>query len=511
MAERYIYQEEPHDSESEEIHHNCAIVGAYSNGSSSNGETLSRSVLNGLVALNHRGQEGAGILLANEDAFAIEKDNGLAEIVFTAKRSLPKLLNASVCLGQDRYSTSGTDFDTQPFVDQGIACAHNGNLTNISWLREEYNLPSVIDGVESDTRAALAVINRMPGSERDRILEGIKRLEGAYSMVFATTGEDPSLFASRDPLGFRPLSLGRFKDGSGFTVASEDVAFGPMNSEFVRDILPGETVMINGDGVTTIAMDNREALAQCIFELIYISRPDSTIFGTSVYEFRSREGEILGRHLPEGAEVVMPVPRSGIAAAQGVANSEGFRERIRSFTEDKGILYQDGIYTNPYININKGSRTFIQPNQRQEAARSKYSVNQAIVEGKSVVIVDDSIVRGSIAEVVKKLREAGAREVHALIASPELKHACYMGVDFGKGELIANKIPDIDDRATSLGLDSLYHMSYSEIIEAAIGNKVEESVAGDIFRRNDFCGACFTGEYPLDITGVIPRTNKNEK
>lgn len=501
MSERWNYHENLPDPEAE-IHHNCAIVGVYKNYSSQDGFDISSRVLDGLVALNHRGQEGSGIALGGKDGFCIEKDSGLAEVVFSAKRTLPKISGARVGIGQNRYTTSGTDQDTQPFIEDGIALAHNGNLTNISWLREEYRLPRAIDGAESDTRAALSVINSMRGSERDRILEGIKRFEGAYSMVFATRGETPSLFASRDPLGFRPLSLGRFVDGSGYAVASEDVAFRSMQAEFTRDINPGETVMINDEGVTTIALDTRERLARCIFELIYIGRPDSKIFGTPVYEFRSREGEILARHLPEGVDVVMPVPRSGIVATQGLANSEILRLR--------GILYQDGIYTNPYINVNKGSRTFIQPNNRDQAAIDKYSVVRGVVEGKSVAIVDDSIVRGSLRRVVEKLRAAGAREVHALIASPEIKHACYMGVDFGKGELIANRIQDIDDRAIALGLDSLYHMSYAEVIEAAVGNPVDEAVAASLFESNDFCGACFTGRYPVDVTGVIPRTASNE-
>jgi len=490
MAER-LTKSEPFDSpESEEIHHNCAIVGVYTTG-----ENPSLTLLNGLVALNHRGQEGAGIAIADHDEFDIKKDSGLAEIVFTTKQPLPELKNARVGIAQDRYTTSGTDSDTQPFLENGIALAHNGNLTNIKSLRREYNLPLTIDGAQSDSRAALAVINMQPGNERDRILEGIKRFEGAYSMVFVTKGLEPTLYATRDPLGFRPLSLGHLKDNTGYAVASEDVAFQSMNAEFIRDLQPGETIMINQDGVTTIGMDKRSRIAQCIFELIYIGRPDSTIFGTSVYEFRNRQGDILSRHLPD-VDVIMPVPRSGIAATQGLGNSQEFHSR--------GILYQDGIYTNPYINIGRGPRTFIQPDQRDQAALDKYSINEAVVSGKRVAIIDDSIVRGSLRRVVEKLRAAGAIEVHALIASPPIEHACFMGVDFGKGELIANSTPDIFQRAQLLGLDSLYHMSYAEIIEAALGNKVEESV--EVFENNNFCGACFTGRYPVDVSGVIPRT-----
>lgn len=471
---------------------NCAIVGAFSREMD-----VAQLLYNGLVELNHRGQEGSGISITDGSSFSLKTGLGLAGVVFSERhgQGLPQLPHAHIGIGHNRYSTSGSDLDTQPFIEEGISLGHNGNLTNIAALRQEFGLPDEIDGVQSDSRAALAIISKMPGANKDKILAGIKKFEGAHSLVIST---QDALYASRDPLGFRPLSLGQIKGGKGFVVASENAAFASMKASYIRDLQAGETIMITDEGVRTIGLDQRSQLAQCIFELIYISRPDSTVFGTNIYQFRSKQGEILARHMPD-IDIAMPVPRSGIAAAQGVANSEEVRSR--------GILYQDAIYTNPYRGVDKGHRTFIRPNERDKAATEKYSVNRALVEGKRVAIIEDSIVRGSLKYVVTMLRDAGATEVHALVASPPLKHACFMGVDFGTGELLAHRFPDIHQRAAALNLDSLYHLSYAETIEAALGNPVDEEVGEEIFEKNNFCGACFTGRYPVSVDGVIPRSS----
>lgn len=471
--------------------HECAIVGVRSRKF-----PVAEIALEGLIELNHRGQEGAGVMVSNAVETAIEKGNGLATIVFNREKRLPHISNPVVALGQDRYTTSGNDNDTQPFQERSIGMAHNGNLTNINWLREEYGLPKIIDGAQSDSRAALSIINMMPGeTPREKFLAAVKRFEGAFNMILSA---GDTMFATRDPLGFRPLALGKLHDDGGFAVASENVAFERMGAEYIRDIIPGETIMVDDEGVKTIGMDQRAKLAQCIWELIYIGRPDSTIFGIPVTQFRHRQGRILARHLPD-ADVLMPVPKSGIASAEGVLNSPEFRE--------SGMEYYTGLYTNAYRDADKGGRTFILPNGRDEAATMKYSPIEEIVRGKRVVLVDDTIVRGSMRKVVNKLRAHGAVEVHARIPSPPVKHGCYYGVDFGSGELIANSYPDLEERARALNLDSLYHFSYAELMEAALGNKVDDEVAEEVFENHDFCGACFTGRYPLDVSGVIPRTN----
>lgn len=474
--------------ESEKPRENCAVVGVYSRFL-----PVAKLVFNGLIELNHRGQEGSGITIVNEEEFQTVKDSGLAGIVFTIKHLLPDLPGARIAIGHNRYSTSGSLAETQPFLENGIAIAHNGNLTNVRQLREKYELPPEIDGARSDTRIALAVINRMDGDEKQKILTALKEFEGAYSFVFATKN---ALFASRDPLGFRPLSLGRLRDGSGYAVASETAAFSSMEADFIRDVLPGETLLINDKGVITIAQDRRSKLAHCSFEPVYIARPDSKVFGIPVMTFRLREGKILARHLPE-VDLIMPVPRSGIGVALGVAASEIARA--------KGIPYMEGLYTNPYRGVVEGVRTFILPNGREKAATEKYAANPSIVGGKRIVIVDDSIVRGSLRLVVAKLREAGAREVHALIAFPPITHPCYMGIDMGNGDLLAEQFPDLDQRRKLLGLDSLYHISYAELIEALVGNSVALEDDPRLLEDNNFCGGCITGRYPVSVGGTIAK------
>lgn len=479
--------------EFEKPHENCAVIGVFSR---SVDVDVAQVALNGLKALNHRGQESAGIAVANgKDPIKVAKDLGLAEIVFALKQKLPDLPDAFVAVGHDRYSTSGGLADSQPFQQNGIVIAHNGNLTNAEYLRQEYRIPEELDGARSDSRIALAVINKMSGNEQEKIIAGIKKLEGAYSLVLATKNV---LFASRDPLGFHPLSLGKLENGNGFIIASETAAFDSMKAEFIRDILPGETIMITDEGVRTIALNKRTKLAQCIFELIYFSRPDSVVFGIPVMNFRLREGEILAQHMPD-VDMIMPVPRSGIAAAIGVAASETAKL--------KGAPYKEGLYTNPYQGLIDGARTFIRPNGRDKAATEKYTANAAVLKGKRIAVVEDSIVRGSLRLVVKKLRRAGASEVHGLIASPPLRSACWYGTDMSSDELLANRIPDFYQRRQYLDLDSLYHLSYSEVVYAALGNKMRgNDNSKTIFEENGFCGGCFTGRYPTKVEGTILKT-----
>lgn len=471
----------------------CAVIGVFSRESKS----VVRDTLIGLIELNHRGQEGSGMVIANGYTFQTVKGLGLAEHVFFDNNSLPNLSGAFVAAGHDRYSTSGSLSESQPFLEDGISLVHNGNLTNISHLREKYGLPEEIDGARSDSRMALAVINKQEGTEKEKILAGLKELDGAYSLVMITKD---ALYAARDPLGFRPLSIGKLNKG-GFTVASETAAFYHMDARFVRDVLPGEVVRIDDKGVTTIGLDQRSQLARCIFELIYIARIDSKVFGIDVAEFRLREGEILSRYMPE-IDIVTSIPRSGIGAAQGVGKELA---RIR------GIPYLETLYTNPYTGVVHGARTFIRPTNRIEAAKAKYTPIESNIRGRRIGVVDDSVIRGSVAEPIAMMRGAGAKRIHLAIASPPIRHRCFYGVDMGNngsGEFIANRVTNPHELNMTLGVDSHHYLSWRETIEAAVGNPVEiEAGIEDemVFEKAGFCGGCFTGKNPTKVDGVISK------
>lgn len=469
------------------IHDECAVVGVYSTIL----KPVAKITLEGLIELNHRGQESSGIAVVGEGGVQEIKDEGLAEIVFKIKHGLPNPPNASVAVGHDRYSTSGGRLkDIQPFSDGNIAFVHNGNLTNIKQLKDKFNLPDEIDGAKSDSRMALAVINSMHGTEKEKILQALPLFEGSYCFVFGTKD---ALYASRDPKGFKPLVVGKIRN-DGYVVASETAALRSMGADLIREVQAGETIQMDREGLKTIALTGgNEKLSRCIFELIYFSRPDSVVFGIPVMEFRRRQGEILARHLPD-VDVISSVPRSGDGATIGVAASEIVRI--------SGIPLVSAFYPNPYRNIAKnGPRTFILPEGREKAATQKYSVIDTSVIGKRILVIDDSIVRGSMKRIVQILRSHGASEVHALIASPAIRNACYYGSDFGNEELLAHAIQDIEERRKYLGLDSLYHISYAELLEAFLGNPVEN--VAEVFEENGFCGACFTGKYPTLIGGEI--------
>jgi amidophosphoribosyltransferase len=459
--------------------------------------------LAGMIELNHRGQESAGIAVADGERIVIAKGMGIAEIVFTFDQDVPKLDNPLLAVGHDRYTTSGGLCDAQPLEFNGLVIAHNGNLTNASSLRSEFPPPSV-DGQrpESDTAVALQLLTHTEGNTAlERITSGLRRLQGAYAMILATPD---TLYGVRDPRGFRPLVLGR-TDG-GWVLSSESAAFTRMGAEYVREIEPGELVMIDADGVTTHHLGPLAAPppSRCIFELVYLSRPDSFIFGRSVEQFRRRTGEILAQKAPVEADLVMAVPRSGIAATVGYAASAIAREM--------GITYQEGLLTNAYSGLATGFRTFIRPTNRDAAAVIKYSVIDPVVRGKRLVVVDDSVVRGSFRHIAAKLRACGARSVHLRIACPPLIGGCYYGVDFGDGELLANRVPDLEERAAFLGVDSLVHVSWRELVEVALERELPGVAHDDreVFLNHGFCGACFSRKYPTDVSGIIPRDHEGD-
>jgi len=471
----------------------CGVIGVFAPG-----KPVGRIALAGIIELNHRGQESAGIAVADGRRFALAKGAGIAEVVFTFDQRVPELEGQCLAVGHNRYSTSGALCDAQPLEYNGLAIAHNGNLTNVALLREEYPPPSV-DGQrpESDSAVALQVITHSDGASTvERLMNGLRRLQGAYAMVLATPG---ALYGVRDPHGFRPLVLGAI-DG-GWVLASESAAFPRMGAEMVREVEPGELVAIDSTGPTSHqqAPLSPAPRAQCIFELVYLSRPDSVTFGRAVEPFRRRTGEVLARKAPVDADLVMAVPRSGIASAIGYAASETARLR--------GITYEEGLLTNAYSGLTRGFRTFIQPRDRDVAAVLKYSVVEPVVRDKRIIVVDDSVVRGSFRHVAAKLRAQGAHSIHLRVACPPLQSGCFYGVDFGAGELLAHQIPEIAARARHLGVDSLVHLTWRELVEAAIDAPLPDWDHHDasVFEAHGFCGACFCKRYPTDVSGAIPR------
>lgn len=479
----------------EPAHDECAVLGVFAPR-----RRVGRMTLAGMIELNHRGQDSAGIAVSDGNHFHVAKGAGIAEVVFTFDLDVPDPdpEQTVLAVGHDRYSTSGGLSDAQPLEFNGLVIAHNGHLTNAEALRHEFPPPSV-DGRRpvSDTAVALQVLANTEGrSMTESLLAGLRRLQGAYAMVLATTD---TLYGVRDPHGFRPLALGRVEGG--WALASETAAFPRMDATFEREVEPGEMVVIDDQGLRSfrLAPLSPPPPARCIFELIYVARPDSFVFGRWVEQYRRRTGEALARKAPVPADMVMAVPRSGIAATVGYAASSVARER--------GIPYGEGLITNAYASIATGFRTFIRPTGRDAAAAIKYNVIEPLVRDRDLIVIDDSVVRGSFRHVAAKLRACGARSIHLRIASPPLLGGCFYGVDFGDGELLANQITDHAARERWLGVDSLVHLSWDEAVRAALDTDLEPA-GGDtrnVFLRHGFCGACFTREYPTEVDGAIAR------
>jgi len=424
----------------------------------------------GLFALQHRGQESAGIAAAGEvgSTFLSHKGMGLVAQVFEPD-ALSKL-SGTQAIGHVRYSTSGSSNlkNAQPFVvDTGrgqLAIAHNGNLVNAAQLRMELEAEGSIFQTTVDSEIVLHLLAR-PGDDAVTPLAALRRLEGAFSMVIMSERE---IIGVRDPFGFRPLSLGRL-DGA-YVLASETCAFDLIHAEFIRDIEPGEVVIIDENGLRSEFPFRKERKAFCIFEYVYFARPDSNLEDMNVKEVRVQMGRELARLHPVEADVVVPVPDSGIYAALG-------------FSEELGIPFDLAFVRNHYI-----GRTFIQPTQliRDFNVRVKLNLIGEAVRGKRVVVVDDSVVRGTTARArVVNLREAGAKEVHLRISCPPHKHACYYGIDFPDPEkLLANQLSRAEIR-DYLGADSIGYL------------EVDAMVRATGLPKDGFCLACFTGEYPL--------------
>lgn len=455
------------------LHEECGVFGIFENKTTD----VAHSAYLALYALQHRGQEGCGIAVNDDGVFSHYKGEGLVPEVFS-KETIERLGKGNMAIGHVRYSTTGGNNynNIQPLVIRHIkgnmALAHNGNLVNAFELREKTELQGAIFHSTSDTEtiAYTIVSNRLKTDTTEKAIEEtMKIVKGAYSCVVMTATK---LIAFRDPDGFRPLCLGKTDDGA-YIVASESCALDTLGAKFLRDIKPGEIAVIDKNGITSINTHCKSKGNICVFEYIYFARPDSVIEGSSVHKARINAGRFLAKEHPINADIVIGVPDSGIDAALG-------------FAQESNIPYGIGFIKNKYI-----GRSFIAPSQSQrtDTVRIKLNTVKSNIEGKRVVMVDDSIVRGTTcARIVKLLRDAGAKEVHVRISSPPFKYPCYFGTDIDSREnLIACQYNSPKEIAKVIGADSLGYLSVE-----ATHKLTENSVCG-------FCDGCFTGNYPINI------------
>ena len=456
----------------------CAVFGIFGTDEASINTAL------GLHALQHRGQEAAGIVSFDGKTFFAHRGLGHVGENFGAGSSHIANLVGHVAIGHNRYSTSGNSnalLEIQPFSSElafgGFALAHNGNLTNAARLRSSLVETGSLFQSSSDTEIIVHLVARShQDTVTDRLIDALKQIEGAYSLVCVAKD---MLIGVRDPLGVRPLVLG--KQGDAYVLASESCALDIVGAEIVRDLDPGEMVVITKAGIKSIKPFPAKQSRFCVFEYIYFARPDSVLEGRGVYHARKAIGAELAKESGASADLVVPVPDSGVPAALGYA-------------EAAKIPFELGIIRNHYI-----GRTFIQPTQqgRNDSVKMKHNANPATVRGKRVVLVDDSIVRGTTSrKIVAMMRAAGAAEVHMRIASPPTTNPCFYGVDTpDKDQLIAAKL-DIDAIAKEIGADSLAFISIDGLYRAM----------GEAGRNPDgpqFCDACFTGDYPIKLASGL--------
>ncbi len=454
-------------------HEECGVFGIYDR----EGVKIAPLVYYGLFALQHRGQESCGIAINNDGWIRCHKNMGLVSEVFT--HDVIDSLEGTIAIGHVRYSTTGASIlkNTQPLVTQYVkgtlSLAHNGNLTNAITLRRELEEEGAFfqTTVDSEIVAYLVAKERTKTHSVEAAVEkAMERIQGGYALLVMSPKK---LIAARDPYGFKPLCMGRI--GNSHVFASETCALDAVGAEYERDIEPGEIVVCDENGLRSIRTHCRGICKMCIFEYIYFARPDSRIDGKSVYEARLQAGRLLARQHPVEADVVIGVPESGLDAASG-------------FGEEAGIPVVRGFMKNTYI-----GRTFIKPaqDQRQEAVRIKLNPVAEAVKGKRVVLIDDSIVRGTtMANIVRMLREAGATAVHVRISSPPFVSPCYYGTDVPSKDLLIACQHTIPEICEIIGADSLGYLEVDSLGEL-IGDK-----------DHSFCDACFTGDYPNYETGI---------
>ncbi|HUA04337.1 MAG TPA: amidophosphoribosyltransferase [Solirubrobacteraceae bacterium] len=451
----------------------CGVFGIYAPG-----HDVANLAYFALYALQHRGQESAGIATAprGREIMAI-RDQGLVAQVFDEHKL--RSLVGDMAIGHVRYSTTGASAweNTQPIVRDDrrtLALAHNGNLINAVELHSELREQDIPFSSTSDSEIIAALLATHPAERiEDAVADVLQRLRGAFSTVVLT---EESVVAFRDPNGVRPLVLGMIEDednGTAYCVASESCAFDLIGAKYLREVLPGEVITLTEGGVRTRMVSGAERRAFCVFEYIYFARPDSKMAGTVLQVARARMGEILWREAPVDADLVIPVPDSGNPAARGLARAAGLPQ-------------DDGFIKNRYV-----ARTFIQPGQelRKHGLRMKFNPLPEVVAGKRLIVVDDSIVRGNTTrQIVQMLREAGAAEIHLRISAPPIQHPCHYGIDMSsRDEMIAHD-RTVEEITEELGADSLHYLSLEGVYEA-VG-----------VSRESHCDACFSGSYPLPGT-----------
>ena len=459
----------------DKLHEECGVVGVYGHPEAAN------LVYLGLYALQHRGQESAGIVASTHSKMRLEVGMGLVADVFDPIRILK--LPGPLAIGHNRYSTAGKSelVNAQPcminYSAGSLALAHNGNLVNAHAIRKGLGSKGAIFQSTNDSEV---IVHLMAQSKAetfvDQAAEALRQVSGAYSLVLMTKTE---LVAARDPHGFRPLCLGKL-DGA-YIVASETCVMDLIEAEFIREVEPGELILINDQGIQSFFPFKKVETKHCVFEHIYFARPDSFIFGEHVYTARKNMGRAMAQESPADVDLIVPVPDSGVVSAMG-------------FAEESGIPFEMGLIRNHYV-----GRTFIEPQSqiRHFGVKLKLNAVKKIIAGKRVAIIDDSIVRGTTSrKIVKMLRDAGAKEVHLRISAPPILHSCFYGIDTpNKEELIAHT-NNLEETRLYLAADSLAYLSLEKMMEVLENGKKK------------FCSACFDGNYPVPITDKKLDTNQ---
>lgn len=463
-----------HDDD-DHFHDECGVFGVYGHPDAAALTAL------GLHALQHRGQEACGIVSWDGTQFCAHRGLGHVSDHFSHK-SVMDTLHGSMAIGHNRYATTGATVlrNVQPFYADlafgGFAVGHNGNLTNAYRLRDALVKAGAIFHSTSDTEVIVhCVAHSTKTTVLDRFIDALQQIEGAYSLVCLAGG---ALMGVRDPHGVRPLCIGRL--GAAYILASETCALDIIGATYVRDVQAGELVVIDAAGLRSYTPFKAPVSRFCIFEYVYFARPDSKVDGRSVYDMRKRIGQELAREAPcEGADLIVPVPDSGVPSALGYA-------------QESGVPFELGIIRNHYV-----GRTFIEPTDqiRHLGVKLKHNANAGLIAGKSVVLVDDSIVRGTTSQkIVEMIRAAGAKSVHMRIASPPTRHSCFYGIDTPRaGDLLANKLPDTEAIRAYIGVNSLAYVSLDGLYKAVADMKRDATTP-------QFCDACFSGHYPIPLT-----------
>lgn len=462
-----------HPYDDDKLHEECGVFGIFGH------EDAATLTALGLHALQHRGQESSGIVSVSEKQYFVHRGLGLVDDIFNDTEIIAKL-KGPCAIGHNRYATTGETLlrNVQPLYAElsfgGFAVAHNGNLTNAMKLRSELVNQGSIFQCTSDTEVIIHMVAlSRKTSVYDRIVESLRTIEGAYSLVILAEGK---MIGVRDPNGFRPLVLGKL--GNAHILASETCALDIIGADYVRDVEPGEMLVITEQGIQSHKPFAAAPHRFCIFEYIYFARPDSIIEGKSVYDKRKAIGVVLAQESPCEVDLVVPVPDSGVPAAIG-------------FAQQSNIPFELGIIRNHYV-----GRTFIEPTQkiRHLGVKRKHNANRGLIEGKRIVLVDDSIVRGTTSKkIVEMMRSAGAKEVHMRIACPPTKHSCFYGIDTPSSEELLASSHSVQQMADFIGVDSLSFISEDGLYRAM-------GETGRNAKTPQYCDACFTGDYPVALT-----------